>query len=122
MPITEIKNYVVAYYAGARNLTGHPYKAIISLRDENNGLLGAAYFHHGDETMPETDTQKATGFISCHYHADDYPHVLDLLRNEKPIYLQFEISAGRVGSIRTNAEPVGEGEISQRVSTAPEVR
>src|ERR1051326_2588777 len=95
MPITEIKNYVVAYYAGARNLTGHPYKAIISLRDENNGLLGAAYFHHGDETMPETDTQKATGFISCHYHADDYPHVLDLLRNEKPIYLQFEISAGR---------------------------
>jgi len=23
MPIKEIKNYVVAYYAGAKNLTGH---------------------------------------------------------------------------------------------------
>ena len=44
MPIKEIKNYVVAYYAGAKNLTGHAYRAIISLRDENNALLGAAYF------------------------------------------------------------------------------
>ena len=120
MPITEIKNYVVAYYAGAKNLTGHPYRAIISLRDENNALLGSAYFHHSADTMPDTDTQKASGHISCHYRAEDYPHVLDLLRNEKPIYLQFEITAGRVGSIRTNAEPVGEGEIAQ--SAAPEVR
>lgn len=114
MPIKEIKNYVVAYYAGAKNLTGHAYRAIISLRDENNALLGAAYFHHSEESMPNTDTQKASGFISCHYHADDYPHVLDLLRNEKPVYLQFEITAGKVGSIRTNAEPVGEGETSQQ--------
>ena len=112
MPIKEIKNYVVAYYAGAKNLTGHPYRAIISLRDENNELLGAAYFHHSAETMPNTDTQKASGYISCHYPTEHYSQVLDLLRNEKPVYVEFEPTEGRVASIRTNSEPVGEGEHS----------
>ncbi len=110
MAITEIKNYDVAYYAGAKNISGHPYRAVIGLRDENNKLLGAAYFHHKHASMPTSDTQKSTGFISCHYPADHYPQVLDLLRNEKPVFVEFDVKAGNVGNIRTSAEPVGEGE------------
>jgi len=113
MAIKEIKNYDVAYYAGAKNVSGHPYRAVIGLRDENNNLLGAAYFHHSSATMPNADTQKVTGYISCHYPAEHYPYVLDLLRNEKPVFLEFEVSAGNVGNIRTSAEPVGEGESSE---------
>ena len=45
--------------------------------------------------------------------AADYPQVLDLLRNEKPIYVEFEGNIGNIASIRTSAEPVGEGELSQ---------
>ena len=70
MALKEIKNYDVAYYAGAKNLSGYPYRAIIGLRDENNALLGAAYFHHSTATMPNSDTQKPTGYISCHYLAE----------------------------------------------------
>ena len=110
MAIMEVKKYDVAYYAGAKNVAGHPYRAIIGLRDENDKLLGAAYFHHSPATMPNADTQKATGYISCHYLAEHYANVLDLLRNEKPVYVEFEVSAGNVGNIRTSAEPVGEGE------------
>jgi hypothetical protein len=111
MALKEIKNYDVAYYAGAKNLSGYPYRAIIGLRDENNALLGAAYFHHSTATMPNGDTQKPTGYISCHYLAEHYQHVLDILRNEKPVFVEFEITtAGNVGNIRTSAEPVGEGE------------
>ena len=62
--------------------------------------------------MPVADTQKATGYISCHYLADDYPRVLDILRNEKPVFVEFEIRAGNVANIRTSAEPVGDGEVS----------
>ena len=112
MAISEIKVYDVAYYAGAKNLSGHPYRAIIGLRDENNMLLGAAYFHHNASTMPTADTQKSNGYIACHYPAESYPHVLDLLRNEKPVFVEFEVAAGNVGNIRTSAEPVGEGEAS----------
>ena len=116
MAIKEIRNYDVAYYAGAKNVSGHPYRAVIGLRDENNDLLGAAYSHHSPATMPNADTQKATGYISCHYPAESYAHILDLLRNESPVFVEFEVSAGNVGNIRTSAEPVGEGEQTWVVS------
>ena len=113
MAIIEIKKYDVAYYAGGRNAIGYPYRAIIGLRDDNDKLIGAAYFHHDLTTMPAGDSRKASGYIYCHYLAADYPQVLDLLRNEKPVYVEFEVgTAGNIGNIRTSAEPVGEGEQS----------
>lgn len=110
MPTIEIKKYDVAYYAGGQNAAGYPYRAIIGLRNESDGLIGAAYFHRHTSTLPVADTRKASGYISCHYLAEDYPQVLDLLRNEKPVYVEFEVHLGNMGNIRTSAEPVGEGE------------
>lgn len=106
----EIKKYDVAFYAGGQNAAGYPYRAIIGLRNDEDGLIGAAYFHRDAKTLPVTDTRKASGYISCHYLAEDYPQVLDLLRNEKPVYVEFEVQLGNMGNIRTSAEPVGEGE------------
>ena len=118
MAIIEIKKYDVAYYAGARNVVAYPYRAIIGLRDDNDALIGAAYFHHSTTTMPIADTQKGSGYISCHYLAENYQHVLDLLRNEKPVYVEFEVRPGNIANIRTSAEPVGEGEIERAVVTS----
>ena len=101
---------IVAYYAGGKNAAGYPYRAIIGLRDDSDGLIGAAYFHHNATTLPVTDTRRASGYISCHYLAADYPRVVDLLRNEKPVYVEFEVLPGNIANIRTSAEPVGEGE------------
>jgi len=112
MAIIEIKKYDVAYYAGGNNAGGYAYRAIIGLRDDNNRLIGAAYFHHNSTTLPSGDTQNASGYISCHYLATDYPQVLDILRNEKPVYVEYVQRAGNVANIRTSAEPVGEGEQS----------
>jgi hypothetical protein len=110
VPILEIKKYDAAYYAGARNGAGYPYRAVIGLRDEDNRLIGAAYFHRHATTLPVTDTRKSSGYISCHYLAEDYPQVIDLLRNEKPVYVEFDVHLGNMANIRTSAEPVGEGE------------
>lgn len=110
MPIIEIKKYDAAYYAGAQNAAGYPYRAIIGLRDENDVLIGAAYFHRSPATLPVTDTRKSSGYISCHYLAEDYPQIIDLLRNEKPVYVEFDLHLGNMSNIRTSAEPVGEGE------------
>jgi len=112
MAIAEIKKYDVAYYAGGNNAAGYPYRAIIGLRDDDNRLIGAAYFHHSSTTMPSGDKQNASGYISCHYLATDYPQILDILRNEKPVYLEFVTKAGHIANVRTSAEPVGEGEQS----------
>jgi len=113
MAIIEIKKYDVAYYAGAKNIIAYPYQAIIGLRNDNDDLIGAAYFHHSTTTMPTADTMKGSGYISCHYLADDYPHVLDILRNEKPVFVEFEVRPGNIANIRTSAEPVGEGETGE---------
>lgn len=107
--IIEIKKYDVSIYAGAKNTGGYPYRAVIGLRDENDRFVAGAYFHHSPETMPSADTQRASGFISCHYTATDYPQVLDILRNEKPVYVEFD-ERTNVANVRTSAEPVGEGE------------
>ena len=113
MALIEIKKYDVAYYAGGKNVAAYPYRAIIGLRDDNDALIGAAYFHHSTTTMPNADTMKGSGYISCHYLAEDYPHVLDILRNEKPAFVEFEVRPVNIASIRTSAEPVGEGELSE---------
>jgi hypothetical protein len=39
-----------------------------------------------------------------------YTHILDILRNEKPIYFSFS-QKSKLGYIHTGKEPVGEGEI-----------
>ncbi len=113
MAIIEIKKYDVAYYAGGKNVAAYPYRAIIGLRNDSDELIGAAYFHHSTATMPNADTMKASGYISCHYHAEQYAHVLDILRNEKPVFVEFEVRPGNIANIRTSAEPVGEGELGE---------
>jgi len=109
--VIEIKKYDVSYYAGGKNVRAYPYRAIIGLRDETDEFIAAAYFHLSEATMPASDSKRATGFISCHYGAGDYPQVLDILRNEKPVFVEFD-ERTNVANIRTSAEPVGEGEFS----------
>jgi ppGpp synthetase/RelA/SpoT-type nucleotidyltranferase len=60
--------------------------------------------------LPTSDSRKASGYISCHYLVEDYPRIIDLLRNEKPVYVEFDVQLGNMSNIRTSAEPVGEGE------------
>jgi hypothetical protein len=120
MAIVEIKKYDVAYYAGAKNAAGYPYRAIIGLRDDHDGLIGAAYFHRDASTLPPSDTSKTSGYISCHYLAEDYPKILDLLRNESPVYVEFEVHLGNMANIRTSAEPVGEGEQNESTGSPAE--
>ncbi|HKW02699.1 MAG TPA: hypothetical protein VJN96_22945 [Vicinamibacterales bacterium] len=51
------------------------------------------------------------GMPNLFYHLDNFPHVLDLLRNEKPTYINYLGSGGGFeNSIMTSDEPQGEGE------------
>lgn len=106
----QIKKYDVAYCGGGKKANGYPYRAIIGLRRDDLSLIGAAYFHRQSDTMPDTDSQNPNGYVFIHYPAEDFPRILDLLRNEKPVYLRYT-TGWNLGEIRTSMEPVGEGEI-----------
>ncbi len=109
--IEEIKKYSVAYYAGGKNTTGYRYRAIIGLRRDDGSLIGGAYFHRDPATMPGTDDETPTGYVWCHYTGEDFPQVIDLLRNESPVFVRYVAGGWKVASITTRSEPVGEGEI-----------
>ena len=106
----QIKKYDVALYAGGNNTSGYQYRAIIGLRRDDGSLIGGAYFHRDPATMPNSDQQTPAGYVWCHYPWDNFPQILDLLRNEKPVYVRYVAGGWQIASITTNSEPVGEGE------------
>jgi hypothetical protein len=51
--------------------------------------------------------------VQLHCHLDDFQNAIDLLRNEKPIYMYYNGSGGGFeNGIKTMVEKVGEGEIT----------
>src|SRR4030095_7960607 len=58
-----------------------------------------------------------------HYPLDDFQNAIDLLRNEKPIYMYYNGAGGGFeNGIKTMNEKVGEGETSQQDSRRPFVQ
>jgi hypothetical protein len=57
--------------------------------------------------------QVAPNSYAFHYHHYQLDHLIDMLRNEKPIYVFFDNDNGFNNSrISTTDEPVGEGEMT----------
>ena len=68
--------------------------------------VGHMFFH--DPGMPfPADTNGPDGLIKMHLPSAMFEGVIDLLRNEKPIDLNFYLNRALFD---TTAEPVGEGE------------
>ena len=110
--IEYIKKYDVAYYGGGNNSKNYPYRAIIGLRREDNSLIGAAYFHREDSTLPNTDSRSNSEYIYVHYSESDYPKIVDLLRKEDPVYVRY-VAGWDMASINSSLEPVGEEELGR---------
>jgi hypothetical protein len=71
--------------------------------------IGQLIFLPNASNLP-VDTQVGNQ-VNLHYHLDDFQNTIDLLRNEKPMYLLWNGSGGGFeNGIKTVLEPVGEGE------------
>ena len=103
----EIHKYSVQHFAGGTE--AYTLRARIDLYDENNKHIGYIRFHKNVESMPAHDRKTST-LIVCDYPAAHYLEVLDVLRNERPLYLIFS-ERRQLGSIATSHEPIGEDEI-----------
>ena len=58
-------------------------------------------------------TQAAPNYFAFYYHHHQLAHLLDMLRNEAPVYVYFNNDNGFNNSrLSTTDEPVGEGELS----------
>ena len=99
----EITEYKYGYLNSAavqdRRMVAHLYK--------DEGLIAIAYFQR-DLQSPRINSR---GIMQLFYPMADALGFIDMLRNEKPIYLHFDPNPEKSQAfVSTDKEPIGEGE------------
>jgi hypothetical protein len=101
--MAEIKKYHILFYGSPAGYQTN--RAQIALYDNSSNLL--AYLRFNDPGMLFENDSQSRGRIKMHLPSAMFQNVLDVLRNEKPVYIYFVQGRGFLG---TSKEPVGEGE------------
>ena len=75
------------------------------------GSFGVAtlWFHPDDATLPNNEKTQGQDSFRVYYHLRDWASMLDMLRNESPVYFNYSDTAN-AAQILTGNEPVGEEE------------
>lgn len=82
---------------------------VILLYGNNGSSLGSVFFSNNDEASLQPAKKNSNGYFILYYHNADLPVIVDMIRNEKPVYLIYN---GEINTrISTSSEPVGEGEV-----------
>lgn len=100
---TEIKNYHVLFYGSPDGYQTN--RAQIALYGPDGKT--AAFVRFNDPGMAFENDSQSGSIIRMHLPSAMFQNVLDVLRNEKPVFIYF--AQGR-GFLSTSKEPVGEGE------------
>ena len=99
----EIERYKYYTFASRDNSIA---QTVILLYGES-GYLGAAYFSTEDEPLRPAE-KFSNGSYGLYYDYQELQIIIDMLRNEKPVYLVYN---GELNTrLSTTEEPVEEGE------------
>lgn len=97
MTLTKIDEYEVVYSANK-----FPPRILLKAGSK---FIGQLIFKSNDSALPQ-DAIKADQ-VTLYYHLQDFQEIIDLLRNEKPMFLLWSGPGGENG-IKTNPENIGE--------------
>jgi hypothetical protein len=103
MATMEVKSYSILFYGSPEGYQGN--RAQIQLNGEGGKTLAWVRFCDPGETI-KADSESG-GTIRMHLPGAMFHNVLDVLRNEKPVYIRFVQNRG---FLSTGKEQVGEGE------------
>lgn len=101
----EVKHYAIRFHGGPEG-SGDHIRAQIHLFDESNRMVGAIDFLEGVDLLPNDRNQD---YIRMSMPISMAHSVIDMLRNEKPIFLEWQDRL-KNAFLGTSQEPVGEGE------------
>jgi len=105
---SEINQYWVHFQAG-HSKEDLIYPRIIVKCYHDDDFLLQINFYPDSKNLPENYYDVKSNLVYLRYRLAMYPKVIDLLRNEKPIYFSYS-EKSNVGYVRTGKEPVGEGD------------
>ena len=100
--MANITRYKILIYGSSEGYQGN--RAQIALYDGST-VIGFIRFH--DRGMPFPDDEKTKEKIIMHLPSTMFGNMVDLLRHERPLELNFRMNRAFFG---TSDEPVGEGE------------
>ena len=101
----EVAKYHILFYGSPAGYQTN--RAQIALYDGSGNTV--AFVRFNDPGMFFEDDYESGGIIRMHLPSAMFENVLDVLRNEGPIYIYF--AAGRA-FLATSLEPVGEEELA----------
>ena len=75
------------------------------------GSFGSAilWFHPDGATLPDNRKRTSQNIFDVYYHTSEWAPMLDVLRNETPVYFVFSDTSNSA-QVHTGHEPVGEEE------------
>lgn len=101
-------NYSVQYNAGQPAPSSSDATVVIYLNQGETRVGLIRVYEDGATLQPPSFSAEVIGL---NYHMRHYPHLIDMLRNEKPLTLKFDDKNGvRTGYVFVGREPIGEGE------------
>lgn len=102
---TEVKDYHILFYGSPEGYQTN--RAQIALYDPNGETAAFVRFNDPEMYASFEDDYERDGIIRMHLPSSMFENVLDVLRNEEPIFVYFAQGRGFLG---TSKEPVGEKE------------
>jgi len=98
---TEVKNYQIYFFGGTDGLWTNRSK--IALRGSSGKIL--AHINFSDPDMKFEEDSNNDGIIKMNLLSAMLKNTIDVLRNEKPVYIKYVQGHG---VLQTSLEPVGE--------------
>lgn len=112
MITTEIKRYSALYSRAGKNfMTPHGYvnwKIRMVLHGDDWDVF--VFFVTDIESVPTNFRSSSIQRLFLFYPLEQYPNIIDILRNENPVHVHFDEQFPDQAAIAIDSEPVGEGE------------
>ena len=102
MALRQFDSYSIVYYGG-KDTYLHSRIGLLS----GGTAVGRLNFITDGNSIPES--KDLNGLFIINFHESRFSEVVDILRNEKPLYLDLASHLG-IGVLQTTKEPIGEGE------------
>lgn len=103
MATKVVESYSILFYGSPSGYQTN--RAQIQLSDANGKTV--AWIRFNDPGMFFENDYESNGIIRMHLPSTMFQNVLDVLRNEKPVYIYFVQNRAFLGTAK---EPIGEGE------------
>ncbi|NVM56363.1 MAG: hypothetical protein HWN66_21880 [Candidatus Helarchaeota archaeon] len=103
----EIDKYTIGLFS--RPATPDPSDIAIITLWEGNQIRGYINFFPNNAALPNPSYNKEKKVIRLYFHIDHFDVINDMLRNEKPLFIEYN-SPPPFATLRSGKEPIGEEE------------